>query len=113
MRERRAIARQSGRPSSRATGVVRPPSRTVLAALSAAVLAAILFSAAATGADGAPASTAPPAITGTPAQGQTLTASTGSWSGTQPLTYTYQWRRCGAGYLSRVLADAPTTLLRL
>src|SRR4051794_804239 len=107
------MARQSGRPSSRATGVVRPPSRTVLAALSAAVLAAILFSAAATGADGPPANTAPPAITGTPAQGQTLTASTGSWSGTQPLTYTYQWRRCGAGYLSRVLADAPTTLLRL
>jgi hypothetical protein len=41
-----------------------------------------------------PSSTSPPTISGTPQQGQTLNASTGSWSGTTPLTYTYQWQRC-------------------
>jgi hypothetical protein len=37
----------------------------------------------------------PPAITGTPAQGQTLTAERGRWSG-GPEQYTYQWKRCDA-----------------
>jgi hypothetical protein len=44
----------------------------------------------------APANTALPAIGGTTTSGQTLTASVGGWSGTQPLTYTYQWQRCDA-----------------
>jgi hypothetical protein len=44
----------------------------------------------------APASVAPPAISGVPAQGSTLTASDGSWSGTTPLAYAYQWQRCDA-----------------
>jgi hypothetical protein len=35
-----------------------------------------------------------PVITGTPQQGQTLTGSSGSWRGTLPLAYGYQWQRC-------------------
>jgi hypothetical protein len=35
-----------------------------------------------------------PTITGTPQQGQTLTAEAGSWDGTPPLVYAYQWQRC-------------------
>jgi hypothetical protein len=44
---------------------------------------------------GAPAATSWPAISGTTVVGQTLSASTGSWSGS-PSSYTYQWRRCDA-----------------
>ena len=40
-----------------------------------------------------PSNTAPPVISGTTLDGQTLTASTGAWTGTSP-TYTYQWQSC-------------------
>ncbi len=36
----------------------------------------------------------PPSIAGDPVLGQTLTADPGIWSGTQPITFTYQWRSC-------------------
>ena len=42
----------------------------------------------------APASTAAPTVSGPAEQGQTLSAAAGSWSGTTPMTYGYQWRRC-------------------
>ncbi|WP_445152678.1 hypothetical protein [Baekduia sp. Peel2402] len=42
----------------------------------------------------APVNTALPAITGTAKDGQTLTSTTGTWTGTTPLSYARQWRRC-------------------
>jgi hypothetical protein len=36
-----------------------------------------------------------PTITGTAQVGQTLTASTGTWAGRAPITYTFQWLRAG------------------
>jgi hypothetical protein len=42
----------------------------------------------------APTNRTPPTISGTPEEGQTLTASDGTWGGTTPLTVTYEWRRC-------------------
>jgi Concanavalin A-like lectin/glucanases superfamily len=41
-----------------------------------------------------PSNTALPTIAGEAQQGQLLSASAGSWSGTQPISYAYQWQRC-------------------
>ncbi|MBV9803344.1 MAG: hypothetical protein JO130_09150 [Solirubrobacterales bacterium] len=39
-----------------------------------------------------------PRVTGVTQDGQTLTTTSGTWDGTQPITYAYQWQRCdGAG----------------
>lgn len=44
----------------------------------------------------APRNTFLPVILGSPAVGTTLTATNGVWTGTAPLLYSYQWRRCDA-----------------
>src|SRR6185436_19745423 len=44
----------------------------------------------------APQSLSAPTVSGSPVDGQTLTATAGSWSG-NGLAYAYQWRRCAAG----------------
>jgi hemolysin type calcium-binding protein/WD40 repeat protein len=45
----------------------------------------------------APANTFRPSISGTPASGSVLFASNGTWTGSTPLTFSYEWRRCNSG----------------
>jgi hypothetical protein len=44
----------------------------------------------------APSNTALPSISGTTTVGQVLTATTGSWQGTNPITFDYSWKQCDA-----------------
>jgi hypothetical protein len=44
----------------------------------------------------APSNSSPPTITGTASLGQTLTASTGGWSGSPAPSFSYQWQDCNA-----------------
>jgi hypothetical protein len=54
-----------------------------------------------------PANTVAPSISGVAQQGQTLTANTGTWSGTVPITFIYQWTSGGAP----VGTDSPSYLV--
>jgi hypothetical protein len=60
----------------------------------ALALTTFAWAGSAAAADTPPKNTGPPTISGTAQLGQKLTADPGVWSGTQPLTFTYQWRRC-------------------
>src|SRR5512133_125070 len=53
-------------------------------------------SAAGTGSPGqaAPVNVALPSLSGSAVEGQTLSASPGSWGGGPPATYSFQWQRC-------------------
>jgi hypothetical protein len=62
-----------------------------------------------------PRNVTPPTISGEPVLGQTQTADPGTWSGTQPITFTYQWRSCnrtGGGCTSISGATARTYVVR-
>lgn len=48
----------------------------------------------------APSALQPPAISGNPQEGETLQTSQGSWSGTPPFSFRYQWARCNAAATS-------------
>src|SRR5262245_24651802 len=85
--------RQRRRHGSRA-------SRPLLAVLAGALVATLALAAALGGGAAraqtqvAPSNTSPPTITGTASVGKTLTANPGTWSGTSPITFKYQWQRC-------------------
>jgi hypothetical protein len=44
--------------------------------------------------DDKPASNFPPVISGSTLVGETLKTTTGTWTGDQPITYSYKWQRC-------------------
>lgn len=72
--------------------------RLLRSAFVALVAAAVVTSGALGGAAAGtpPAVTSQPSISGTAQKDQTLAAQSGSWSGTTPIAFTYQWRRCSA-----------------
>ncbi len=62
----------------------------------------------------APSAAVAPTIKGEAQDGQTLTAENGTWKGTPPITFTYQWERCsssGEGCLNISGATSSTYVL--
>lgn len=51
-----------------------------------------------------------PSVSGDPRDGSVVTASPGTWTGTQPITYAYQWNRCDqTGAACDAIAGATAT----
>jgi uncharacterized protein YggU (UPF0235/DUF167 family) len=57
-----------------------------------------------------PSSTSLPVIAGAANVGQTLSASTGAWSGTAPISFAYQWQRCARACVNITRATRSLTL---
>ena len=57
----------------------------------------------------APQNTALPRISGLDTVGSTLTAKTGAWTGTAPITYTYNWHAIGGSSLGTASTFGPLT----
>src|SRR5689334_17467897 len=69
---------------------------SALVVLAAAVAAStILAGGGFAAAKAGPANTSPPTVKGKAVAGQTVQADPGTWSGATPITYTYEWQRCG------------------
>jgi hypothetical protein len=73
--------------------VSRPLLLGVVTVLALAVLAAAGL-AATNRVSAVPSNTQPPVVSGTAEVGKELSSTNGSWSGSTPLTFGYQWRRC-------------------
>ena len=69
---------------------------SVILVAGAVAVAAIVGATAQARSAATPSNTSPPTISGAAVAGETLTATSGSWSGTTPITFTYEWRRCDA-----------------
>lgn len=85
--------------------------RVVVASILAVATAALLLPlSGAAQPQAAPVNTSPPTISGTPVKGQALVSGTGSWSGTPPISFAFQWQRCdGAGANCASIAGATNT----
>ncbi|MGB8004789.1 MAG: hypothetical protein WCF27_11080 [Gaiellaceae bacterium] len=64
------------------------------AALIAAVAALLIPAGGSARSESAPKNTGEPRVTGVAVQGQTLTTTDGTWSGSTPITFQYRWLRC-------------------
>jgi hypothetical protein len=78
-----------------------PPRSAILVIALAVSVSIVAFGAGASGAETAaptvaPRNTSPPTISGTQRVGETLTGNPGSWSGTAPITFSFQWIRCNS-----------------
>lgn len=63
---------------------------------------------------GGPTNTSPPEVIGRAAVGEYIDATTGNWTGAQPITYAYQWQLCNsAGADCRDLAGERAATVRL
>lgn len=83
---------------------------TAAALLTAAIMALLLPLSGTARAQSAPANTSPPTISGSAAKGQTLVAGTGTWTGTAPISFAFEWRRCDtAGANCTSIAGATNT----
>jgi hypothetical protein len=61
-----------------------------------------------------PANIAPPVTVGEPREGRALKSSTGSWTGTRPLSLSYRWLRCASdGSACDAIAGATSATLLL
>jgi hypothetical protein len=70
-------------------------SRLLVPSLAACCVGALLVLAGAGSAQtGAPTNSSPPSISGTAQVGQLLKTNNGTWNGSTPMTFTYQWRIC-------------------
>src|SRR5207245_10332996 len=84
------IASPPASPTLPATGVTAVQRGGGAAAQASAIVADNIW----VGTGSPPTNTSPPTISGAAVRGSTLTASQGTWSGTTPITYANQWRRC-------------------
>ena len=90
--------------------------RNLLALLAAAAVTVMVVAGLSNAASSAaPVNTVEPKISGTAQEGETLTASSGSWTSSTNVTYAYQWRRCntqGTGCSNAGGADSSTYLVK-
>lgn len=103
--------RNETRPRGRRRGA---PVVALTAVVSAALTALLLPLGGAALPQAAPSSTAAPTITGTAVKDQTLVAGSGTWAGTTPISFAFEWQRCNsAGAGCAPIAGANDTTYKL
>jgi hypothetical protein len=70
---------------------------SVVLAVAAVTVTAVLSAGADARSTAIPSNTTPPSVTGVAVVDETLTAVAGSWTGTPPISFTLAWQRCDAG----------------